>query len=222
MVDYKEIAAHLGPRTGATQEWVCRVLRNGIVKGEITGGTQLKQDEISAALNVSHIPVREALRQLEAQGLVTIHANRGAVVSTLTRDQLLDMMEVRATLSVMKLKNSAPKLTEDDYQQLEKIIAEQKHAEGLFEAEQLNYKFHEILGSHDENGIADRFMDLIHDNIDRYLRHDFYDDPTHRERSVIEHEKILSACKRSAYEEACDLLKAHIINAKDYISPDVE
>lgn len=218
MVEYKEIASKLGPRTGATQEWVCRVLRNGIVKGEITGGTQLKQDEISAALNVSHIPVREALRQLEAQGLVTIHPNRGAVVSTLTRDQLLDMMEVRATLSVMKLKTSAPKLTEEDYAELEHIIEQQKIAVGLFEVEQLNYRFHDILGSHDENGIADRFMALIHDNIDRYLRHDFYDDPEHRARSVDEHEKILNACKRGDYEEACDLLKGHIINAKDYIS----
>ncbi len=219
MVDYKEIAAHLGPRTGATQEWVCRVLRNGIVKGEIAGGTQLKQDEISGALNVSHIPVREALHQLEAQGLVTIHANRGAVVSTLTHDQLLDMMEVRATLSVMKLKNSAPKLTEEDFAELEQIIEEQKEAKELFEIEHLNYRFHEILGSHDENTIADRFMDLIHDNIDRYLRHDFYDDPEHRLKSVEEHEQIFKACERGDYEEACELLRYHIINAKEYISP---
>lgn len=219
MVDYKEIASHLGPRTGATQEWVCRVLRNGIVKGEIAGGTQLKQDEISGALNVSHIPVREALRQLEAQGLVTINPNRGAVVSTLSRDQLLDMMEVRATLSVMKLKTSAPKLTQEDYAELEAVIAEQKKATELFEIEQLNYRFHGILGSRDENSIADRFMDLIHDNIDRYLRHDFYDDPEHRAKSVEEHEQILNACKRGAYDEACELLKGHIMNAKEYISP---
>lgn len=221
-MDYKAIADHLGPRSGATQEWVCRVLRQGIVRGEIPGGTQLKQDEISAALNVSHIPVREALRQLEAHGLVTIHANRGAVVTTLTRSQLLDMMEVRATLSVMKLKNSAPYLTEEDYNELDEIIALEKNTEETFETEKLNYRLHEILGSHDDNGIADMFMNLIHDNIDRYLRHDFYDDPTHRERSIGEHEAIVNACKRGDFTIACELLHKHIIAAKDYIPDEVK
>ena len=82
-MNYSSIAEQIGPRTGATQEWVYRVLRHGIVSGELPGGAQLKQDEISAALNVSHIPVREALRQLEALGLVRIHPNRGASVTQL-------------------------------------------------------------------------------------------------------------------------------------------
>ena len=72
-MDYKAIAEQVGPRVGATQEWIFHVLREGIVGGKLPGGMQLKQDEISAALNVSHIPVREALRRLEAQGLVRIH-----------------------------------------------------------------------------------------------------------------------------------------------------
>ena len=107
-MDYKAIAEQVGPRVGATQEWIFHVLREGIISGKLPGGMQLKQDEISAALNVSHIPVREALRRLEAQGLVRIHANRGAAVTELTRSELLDMMEVRATLSVMMMRGSAP------------------------------------------------------------------------------------------------------------------
>lgn len=220
-MDYKAIADHVGPRTGATQEWVCRVLRQGIVSGELPGGTQLKQDEISSALNVSHIPVREALRQLEAQGLVRIHPNRGASVSQLSRSTVLDMMEVRATLSVMKLRNSAPSLTEDDFIDLEHIIAQQKKETELFRTEQLNYRFHEILGSHDDNSIADMFMRLVHDNIDRYVRRSFYEEESHRMRSISEHEQILAACRAGDFEKACDLLHAHIIYAKDYISEDL-
>ena len=68
-MDYRELAETVGPRTGATQEWVFRVLREGIISGKLKGGTQLKQDEVSAALTVSHIPVREALRQLEFPNL---------------------------------------------------------------------------------------------------------------------------------------------------------
>ena len=63
-MDYKALASSVGNRDGyGTQEWVYHVLRTGIVNGTLPGGMQLKQDEISAALNVSHIPVREALRQ---------------------------------------------------------------------------------------------------------------------------------------------------------------
>ena len=84
-MDYKAIAERLGPRSKVAQEWVYQVLKSGIVSGELKPGTQLKQDEISAALNVSHIPVREAVRRLEATGLVVIHQNRGASVSALSR-----------------------------------------------------------------------------------------------------------------------------------------
>ena len=147
-MDYKTIAEQMGPRIGATQEWVFNVLRNGIVGGALAGGTQLKQDEISAALNVSHIPVREALRRLEAQGLVTIHPNRGASVTKLTREDVLDMMEVRATLAVMQLRKGAPLLTPEDYREMEEIVSEQRATSDLFRCEELNYKFHGMFARH--------------------------------------------------------------------------
>lgn len=220
-MDYKSIATRIGPRTGATQEWVFHVLRQGIVSGELAGGSQLKQDEISSALNVSHIPVREALRQLEAQGLVRIHPNRGASVTQHSRSTLVDMMEVRATLSVMALKNSAPLLTEDDFRALDEIIQAQKKEDDLFRTEELNYRFHEIISYHAENSVSDLLMEIIHANIDRYLRKNFYGGIPTRERSIGEHERIVAACRAGEYDKACDLLRDHILNAKDYIPDDL-
>ena len=220
-MELKDIAAEMQPRSMAARDWVFHILRTAIVRGVLPGGMQLKQDEISSALNVSHIPVREALRQLEAQGLVRIHPNRGASVSQLSRNTVLDMMEVRATLSVMKLRNSAPFLTEEDFIDLEHIIAQQKKEKELFRTEQLNYRFHEILGCHDDNSIADMFMRLVHDNIDRYVRRSFYEEEEHRMRSIHEHEQILAACRAGDFEKACDLLHTHIIYAKDYIAEDL-
>ncbi len=214
---YDRIAQEVGPRTGATQEWIYQVLRHGIVAGELEGGTQLKQDEISASLCVSHIPVREALRQLEAQGLVTIHPNRGASVSELTRNEVLDMIEVRATLSVMKLKNSFPFLEQPDFEQMRQAIDMQRKTEDLLETERLNYRFHKILGKHNENSTADRIIDMVHDNIDRYVRKSFYEREERRERCIREHEEILAACQGGRFDDACDLLLGHILNAKDYI-----
>lgn len=218
---YKEIAAGI-PRIGATQEWVFHVIKQGITTGELAGGMQLKQDEISEALEVSHIPVREALRQLEARGLVKIMQNRGAYVTKLSRNVILDMMEVRANLSVMLFRSSAPMLTEEDYAELEQIVAEQAKETELFGCEELNYRFHEILGSHADNSIADLFLGMIHDNIDRYMRHNFYGDGNDRQRSLNEHRAILDACHRGDYESAAALLNEHILRTRDYIPEDID
>lgn len=221
-MNYKAIAEQMGPRVGATQEWVFQVLRTGIVSGQLTGGTQLKQDEISAALNVSHIPVREALRRLEAQGLVRIHPNRGASVTQLSRDSLVDMMEVRATLSVMLLKNGAPLLTDGDYAAMEEVIAQQKKTSDLFKSEELNYKFHEILTSHADNSFAELLMELVHANIDRYVRTGFYSTEEKRNESIHQHEQILAAVKAGDYEKACQVLREHIMSAADLIPESIK
>lgn len=218
-MDYKAIADQVGPRVGATQEWIFHILREGIISAKLPGGTQLKQDEISAALSVSHIPVREALRRLEAQGLVRIHPNRGAAVTELTRSELLDMMEVRATLSVMLLKNSAPMLTTADFDALEEVVKQQRETanEDLVRSEELNYRFHEILTSHAANSMANFLLELVHANIDRYLRASFYGTPQTREVSINEHEAIIMTCREGDFEAAGNLLRDHILNAKEFI-----
>ena len=218
-MDYKAIAEQVGPRVGATQEWIFHVLREGIISGKLPGGMQLKQDEISAALNVSHIPVREALRRVEAQGLVRIHANRGAAVTELTRSELLDMMEVRATLSVMMMRNSAPMLTRADFIALEDVVRQQREAsvEDIVRSEELNYKFHEILTSHAKNSMANFLLELVHANIDRYLRASFYGTQQTREVSINEHEAIIMTCREGDFDSACNLLRDHILNAKQFI-----
>lgn len=218
-MDYKAIADQMGPRVGATQEWIFHVLREGIISGLLPGGMQLKQDEISAALNVSHIPVREALRRLEAQGLVRIHPNRGAAVTELTRSELLDMMEVRATLSVMLLRNSAPLLTTVDFDAMEEVVKQQRETanEDLVRSEELNYRFHEILTSHAANSMANFLLELVHANIDRYLRASFYGTPQTREVSINEHELIIMTCREGDFEAAGNLLRDHILNAKEFI-----
>lgn len=220
-MQYRSLAEKFGPRVGATQEWVFHVLRNGIISGDIPEGTQLKQDEISSALNVSHIPVREALRRLESQGLVLIHPNRGASVTRLSRGTLLDMMEVRATLSVMLLKNGAPLLTDADYEELDEIIEAQQNETDLFRSEELNYQFHSVFSRHSDNSVAELFMELIHANIDRYLRKSFYEGEETRSVSVSEHEQMLALCRTGKYDEAAELLKRHILNAKAYIPDDI-
>ena len=222
-MDYKALAATVGNREGfGTQEWVYRVLRAGIVNGTLPGGMQLKQDEISAALNVSHIPVREALRQLEAQQLVTIYANRGATVTELSRKMLIDFMQVRAAISVDMLAVAIPLLTDADFEEFDAILDEQRAASDLMSSEDLNFKFHEALTARANNPVADMFMEMIHANIDRYLRSGFYSDAAARENSVVEHEEILDACKKRDIPLAKDLMHHHIMDAVSRIPENVQ
>lgn len=222
-MDYKALAAIVENREGfGTQEWVYRVLRAGIVNGALPGGMQLKQDEISAALNVSHIPVREALRQLEAQQLVTIHANRGATVTVLSREMLINTMQVRAAISTALLAVAVPRMTEEDFAKLDAILEEQRHTSELLKSEDLNMRFHELLTARANNSVADMLMEIIHANIDRYLRSGFYSDAAEREISVSEHDKILAACKARNVDEAVQLLHAHIMDAAALIPENVQ
>ncbi len=222
-MDYKAIAATVAPRTGSgTQDWVYRVLREGIVSGVLKGGTQLKQDEISDALNVSHIPVREALRQLEAQRLVTILPNRGASVTELSREMLIDMMQVRAAISTAMLKLAIPRMTEEDFAALDANLAEQRESTDAASYEKLNNRFHEITNARATNPVAELMTENIHANTDRYLRSSFYDNADSRAASIQEHEAIVAACKERDVEKAAALLNDHILGAITRIPEDLK
>src|SRR5215467_7805988 len=109
------------PRQSLTSA-VADKLRDQIIRGEIVEGTQLRQDAIATQYRVSRIPVREALRQLDAEGLITIVPNRGAIVPVLAPEDVEELFTIRALLEPELLKLSIPKLTQDDFSQAESIL----------------------------------------------------------------------------------------------------
>src|SRR5262250_256658 len=110
------------PRQSLTSA-VADKLREQIIRGEIPEGTQLRQDAIASQYRVSRIPVREALRQLDAEGLIAIVPNRGAIVPALSPDDIRELFSIRALLEPEVLKLSIPHLTEDDLSQAEAVLA---------------------------------------------------------------------------------------------------
>ena len=220
-MDIRQLGKTTKQRKGPAHEWVFKALRNAIINGDFPPGMQLKQDEISTALSVSHIPVREALRQLEAQGLVRIHPNRGAQVAKLSREMLEDMMEVRAYLSASLLKSAVPFLTDSDLNKLAEILEAQKLESDLLKVEKLNYRFHKVLTSRAKNHVGEIMIEIIHANIDRYLRSAFYEKEDTRCISIHEHEGILEACRNHDAQLASDLLLHHILATRNRIPADI-
>src|SRR5262245_22263850 len=82
--------------------------------GVLPEGQQLRQEALAADLGVSRIPVREALRQLEAEGFVAIESHRGAVVSKLSLDEIIELFELRIRLEGWLLALAIPEMGVDD------------------------------------------------------------------------------------------------------------
>ena len=160
-MELKKIAEEMQPKTMAARDWVFQVIRMAIVRGILPGGMPLRQDEISSALNVSHIPVREAFRQLEAQGLVRIYPNRGAVVTRLTRHELENVMDTRIMLEMGAFKTAIPLMDESDLSYAQKLL-DAFHAERNPQRyDTLNLQFHLALYAPCNNDVALSMIDRI-------------------------------------------------------------
>src|SRR5438094_3943238 len=141
------------PRQSLTSA-VADKLREQIIRGLIPEGAQLRQDHIAAQFQVSRIPVREALRQLEAEGLIAIVPNRGAIVPALSPADIEELFTIRALLEPEILKHSIPRLTDSDFAEADVVLRryedELQHEDHLFSWGRLNWQFHSILYSRAE------------------------------------------------------------------------
>lgn len=110
--EIRSLSPDLAARQMTAQQMVYIHLQDQIVSGAMVGGLRLKSDVIAATLGVSRMPVREAIRQLDAEGYVTIRPNRGAFVTSRSRDQIIELFEIRAALEGMALRLAARNRTD--------------------------------------------------------------------------------------------------------------
>jgi DNA-binding GntR family transcriptional regulator len=212
------------PRQSLTSA-VADKLRDQIIRGEIPEGSQLRQDAIATQFQVSRIPVREALRQLDAEGLIAIVPNRGAIVPALSPDDIEELFSIRALLEPEVLKLSIPRLTEDDFSEaaavLLKYVSELRRDDHVSAWGRLNWQFHSILYS---RANQPRFMAIIrnvNNSGERYTRLQLY--LTHgMKRANKEHHQILEFCRQRAITQACQLLREHIQYAGESLKQALE
>src|SRR5690606_11615631 len=125
-------------------------LRERILSGEFRPGARLVEGKLSTEMAVSRIPVREALRALAAEGLVTLEPRRGASVAVLSDDLAYDMVEVRATLEGLNAKLAAQRRDDDTIARLKGILDDGNDAvtrEDMEKCRELNAMFHETLAT---------------------------------------------------------------------------
>lgn len=195
------------PQTVAEQ--IAGTLREAIARGVLQSGTILRQDELAGRFGFSRMPIRDALRLLESEGLVTIHPTRGASVARMDGVEIAEIYAVRELLETDALRLSCPLLTDRDFAKaamiLDKIDAEPEV--GLWGG--LNREFHLGLYRACGNGRLLGLIEAQHKAADRYVRV-LLSSLDYRLRSQREHREMLAACRERDAEKAVTLLRAHL------------
>jgi DNA-binding GntR family transcriptional regulator len=193
-------------------------LRRRIVSGKYVGGDQIRQEALATELGVSRIPIREALLQLEAEGLVVIHTHRGAMVASLTAEDAIDLFESRLVFEPVVLKKAIESATPSDVRRISECLGEyEKAVKDGADPEilsRLNWAFHIAMC---EPANRPRMMAILlslYVATDRYLRLQI-NRPDAKSRALRDHRELFAAYRGKKPATAGKLIKAHITGAYD-------
>lgn len=191
---------------------VLQLLRDHIVTGKLAPGTQLKQDAVAKSLNISQAPVREALRQLESEGLVEHEPNRGVFVTTITNEDLFGvLLPVRLAIETF----AALRLQGDAISHLEGFVERMRAAAAAGDLTQLNeldVEFHEFT----VRASGSRHAIQLWLNVQPRIRAQIYRlAPRHQELEEItdEHRLYVDTIKTGDGDAIRKLVHEHIIES---------
>ncbi len=183
------------PQTVA--DYVLNSIRDGILSGHYPAAAKLDQQALAEELGVSIIPVRESLRQLEAEGFVRLHSRRGAFVAELSLAEFNEIYLIRETLEELATLLAVPKLTPPLLAQLETILGEMEQAtvgQDFAELLTLNRLFHFTIYEASASPLLLHLITTLWDRSGLYRRWYTYL-PERAALALLEHQEILAACR---------------------------
>ena len=191
-------------------------LRDLILTGEFKMGDRLMQEEWANKLGVSRMPLREALRQLEVEGLVRIEPRRGAVVTPVSIEDIEEIYELRAILEGEAILKSLPNLTDEDIEELEILYEEMVTLNGdakdMETFMRLNRQFHQILRDGCPWKRIKGFIDTLWKGVPPYTPSLLVN---HLEHSHNEHRLMVEYAKQGNAEKLHDVTIRHIRRTKE-------
>lgn len=192
-------------------------LRSAILDGRIPCGTALRQQDLADLFGVSRMPVREALRQLEAQALLNVVAHKGAVVAALVQGDAAETYELRILLESEALRRSIPLLEAADFELAARYIDELETEHNYTEIGRLNRLFHMTLYNKAPNR---RLLRLVEDGLneeERFLRFNL-EAMGLGKLSQEDHRDLLRAVEDRDTERAVKLLEHHLNRGVEVIT----
>ncbi|EZI27551.1 MULTISPECIES: GntR family transcriptional regulator [Pseudomonas] len=205
------IPAHLA------RSMIEETLRNAILDGRLPCGTAMRQQELASLFGVSRMPVREALRQLEAQSLLHVVMHKGAVVAPLIEDNSAETYELRMLLESEALRMSIPLLTEADIAEADALIHALEQEKDYTEIGRLNRLFHMTLYGKAPN---QRLLKLVEHGLneeERFLRFNL-EAMGLGETSQEDHRELLQLVAQKKVGESILTLRNHLMRGMEVIT----
>jgi DNA-binding GntR family transcriptional regulator len=186
-------------------------LRERILDGRLPPGSRIIQDELADELNTSRLPVREALRILEARGLVTLRANQGAWVASMDMRDCERTYQIRERLEPLLLAESAPRLSTEDIDELSGLQDRIERTDDVEEFLVLDRKLHWATYRHHEAQELESIVARLWDTTQHYRRA-FTRLAGDRRRWIIsaEHQLLIEALRDRDLTMAQRVLEMHI------------
>lgn len=201
------------------REIVYEELKRQILVGEISPGTRMMEVELADVMGVSRTPVREAIRKLEKEGLVSIEPRKGAYASNISIKDMVDVLEVRQGLEEMAAMLAASRITEEQKEELLEILAGYRNAvEAANIEESIHYDeaFHIKIVSISGNKTLEQVFSTVQELALRF-RYIYYDDFNRYENMPREHQMIEEAIISGDAEKAKIAAGEHVARLKEFI-----
>ena len=198
---------------------VFNTLRQAILRGELKPGERLMEIQLANKLGVSRTPIREAIRKLEKEGLVTIEPRRGAYASQISTDDMVEILEVRQNMEGLAAFFAASRMKPEQMRELEDVS--KKYNEAVSEGnmqDMITYdtRFHRIIVESCNNKILVQMIEQLQELVLRF-RYIYYDNFRRAENMPEEHQVILEAIENGDAEAARQAADVHIDRLKDLI-----
>ena len=192
-------------------EDISAALRGEILSGAIAAGEALRQDTIARRFGVSHIPVREALRELATEGLVEIRRHQGARVCALSASEARQMLEIRCVLETQAVRWAIDHATPEDLRAAEAALDEAERITHDIDAwMHLNWRFHSTLYRAADRPRLVTLIESVDVQIDRFIRALIGSQADYRRQAEQEHRAILAAYRVGNPRAVSALLEQHM------------
>ena len=194
-------------------------LKMEILTGAIIPGTRMMEVELAEEMGVSRTPIREAIRKLEKEGLVTIEPRRGAYASMISTEDMVEILEVRQDLEGLAAFFAADRMKPEQLDELKVVSANYNNAVLQGNMEDMikhDTKFHRIIVDSCHNKILEQMIEQLQELVLRF-RYIYYDNFKRAENMPEEHAAIVAAIERGDAKGAREAADVHIDRLKELV-----
>lgn len=198
---------------------VFNTLRQAILTGELKPGERLMEIHLANKLGVSRTPIREAIRKLELEGLVTMIPRRGAEVAQITEKSMNDVLEVRRALDALCVELACERITQEDTERLRLACEAFENAVRTGDIKKIaraDVELHDIIVQATGNQRLVQLINNLSEQMYRY-RFEYIKDSTQHQRLIDEHRMIYESIVKKDKEAASQAAHVHIDNQKKAI-----